>query len=193
VTVVACVAWLACAGEDPAGPGAGGNGPGGNGPGGRALLPASLRLEAAAVSVDAQGRRVDCGVTTLVMLGTRTDRRGDRVVQFGAGGGEARRYRDLSTDRAVQFWADTYFPTLEFHLIGSDSVEVRSPESEGTPERFWREFALWAGHTRAANRAAGELATGVWTCWPMDTPPSSGEYYDAEGVAVGTWRLVVGS
>jgi hypothetical protein len=55
--------------------------------------------------------------------------------------------------------------------------------------RFWREFALFAGHSRNANPLTGDLAHGTWTCQPMDTPPSSGEYHDPEGTADGTWLL----
>ncbi len=156
-----------------------------------ALFPAQLRLVAEAHSVGVDGLRVDCYVETVVTLTGRVIYAGSRTVQFGAGGGEASRYRDVSTDRAVQFWADTHFPNLEFHLVGGDSVEVRSPESESTPERFWREFAVWGGRRVASPTLADPvLASGTWTCYPMDTPPSSGEYYDAEGIAVGTWSLL---
>lgn len=177
----AAVLWTfsACASDEPAGPGAD-----------RRLLPNRLRLVAEAVSVNAAGLKIECSVETFVTLTAKVDRSGGRIVQHGEGGGDARRYRDLSTDRAVDFWAHTYFTSLEFHLIGGDSVEVRSPESANATERFWREFALWAGHARIANPAAGELARGSWICWPMDTPPSSGEYYDAEGVAEGTWTII---
>lgn len=160
-------------------------------PADRTLLPASLWLVADAESVGPDGLRVDCHVETAVTLTGRVIYAGGRTVQFASGGGEASRYRDVSADRAVQFWADTHFPALEFHLVDGDSIEVRSPESEDVTERFWRAFALWGGR-----RAAGPgltppiLASGTWTCYPMDTPPSSGEYYDAEGIAVGTWRLL---
>ena len=139
--------------------------------------------------VGPDGLRIDCSVETVVMLTDRVIYAGGRTVQFGTGGGEASRYREITPERAVQFWADTHFPTLEFHLVGGDSVEVRSPESESTPERFWREFAVWGGRRIVVDGLA--LARGTWTCYPMDTPPSSGEYYDAEGVAVGTWTLML--
>lgn len=155
----------------------------------RDVLPPQLRLVAEAHSVDANGLRIDCSVETIVSLASRVDRAAARIVQYGAGGGEASRFRDVSAERSVQFWADTYFPTLEFHLIGADSIEIRSPESAGVTERFWREFAVWAGRRYAAGETA--LAGGPWTCQPMDTPPSSGEYYDAEGVAAGSWTLLV--
>lgn len=175
---VVLLTFSACASNEPTGPAAG-----------QPLLPSRLRLVAEAVSVNAAGLRIECSVETFVTLTAQVDRSGGRIVQHGEGGGDARRYRDLSTDRAIDFWAHTYFTSLEFHLIGTDSVEVRSPESVDVTERFWRAFALWAGHT-TAHPAAGELARGSWTCWPMDTPPSSGEYYDAEGVAEGTWTLL---
>jgi hypothetical protein len=153
------------------------------------LLPPQLRLVAEAHSVDENGLRIDCSVETVVTLAERVDRDQGRLVQYGSGGGDASRFRDISAERSVQFWADTHFPTLEFHLIGTDSIEIRSPESEGVTERFWREFAVWAGQRTAAGGSA--LAGGPWTCQPMDTPPSSGEYYDAEGVAAGSWTLLV--
>jgi hypothetical protein len=152
-------------------------------------LPTTLRLVAEAHLVDAQGLRIDCGVETLVTLSDRVEGDGTRLVHYGAGGGEARRYRDLSAERSIAFWADTHFPDLEFHFIGFDSIEVRSPLSASATERFWHEFAVWAGNTRGAT--ATRLAGGAWTCWPMDTPPTSGDYYDAEGVAIGTWSLEV--
>jgi hypothetical protein len=151
------------------------------------LLPSQLRLVAEAHAVDENGLRIDCSVETVVTLARRVDRDQARIVQYGSGGGDASRFRDISAERSVQFWADTYFPTLEFHLIGTDSIEIRSPESAGVTERFWREFAVWAGRRFAAGETA--LAGGPWTCQPMDTPPSSGEYYDAEGVAAGSWTL----
>ena len=153
----------------------------------RTLLPSSLRLVADAESVGPDGLRVDCHVETVVTLTGRVMYAGGRTVQFASGGGEASRYRDVSADLAVQFWADTHFPALEFHLVDGDSIEVRSPESENVTERFWQAFAVWGGRRAASGPV---LASGTWTCYPMDTPPSSGEYYDAEGIAVGTWRLL---
>ncbi|MGH7530326.1 MAG: hypothetical protein ACREMN_08095 [Gemmatimonadales bacterium] len=155
----------------------------------RDLLPSRLLLVAEAHAVDADGLRIDCAVATHVTLQARVDRPSGRVIQYGAGGGEASRYRDVNAERAVQFWADTYFATLEFHLIGTDSIAVRSPESEAVTERFWHEFAVWAGSRSQADPSSGALASGPWTCQPMDTPPSSGEYYDAEGTAPGSWSL----
>jgi hypothetical protein len=158
---------------------------------GREALPTDLRLEAAAFGVDA-GITVDCGSETFITLDQRVDRSQGRLVQHGEGGGDARRYVDRGNDIMVGFWAHTYFRDLQFHLIGQDSIEIRSPLSEGATERFWREFAVFAGNTRNANPATGELAQGTWTCRPMDTPPSSGEYYDPEGTAAGTWILRLG-
>jgi hypothetical protein len=154
------------------------------------LLPTEMRLVAEAHAVDAAGLRIDCNVETFVSLTDRVIYAGGRTVQFGTGGGDARRYRDLSPERAVEFWAHTHFPSLEFHLVDGDSIEVRHPDSDTTSERFWRAFALWGGQLIEARGVPAVLATGQWTCYPMDTPPSSGEYYDAEGEAVGTWSLL---
>jgi hypothetical protein len=161
-------------------------GPGNN----RALLPGNLKLVAEASSINASGKRINCGIETIVTLGSRIDRGETAVVQYGTGGGEASRYADKD-GYAVQFSADTYFPDLEFHLIGVDSLEVRSPASTPVQERFWHEFAVFAGSSRNADPANGVLARGTWTCRPMDTPPSSGQYYDVDGIATGTWMLVV--
>jgi hypothetical protein len=157
--------------------------------GDRELLPRDLQFVAVAFSVDANGRKVDCGIDTYITLGTRVDRSETLLVQYGEGGGDARRYVDKASGNTVGFWAHTYFRDLRFHLIGADSIEIRSPESEGVPERFWREFALFAGNTRNADPLTGALAQGSWTCQPMDTPESSGEYHDVEGTARGTWIL----
>jgi hypothetical protein len=154
------------------------------------LLPASLRLVAEAHGVNPDGLRIDCTVETVITLHDRVERSAGRTVQHGEGGGDATRYRDVTPERAVQFWAHTYFTGLEFHLLGGDSIEVRSPESETATERFWREFAVWPGSRRHADPLTGELARGPWTCQPMDTPPESGEYYDAAGTAVGSWSLM---
>lgn len=159
----------------------------------RSILPPKLKFVAEAVSVDANNRKVECAIETLIQLSERVERSEARVVQFGSGGGDARRYVDKENGNAVLFWADTYFEDLRIHLIGNDSIEIRSPISEGTPERFWREFAVFAGNTRNANPTTGELAQGNWTCQPMDTPPSSGEYYDVDGFAAGTWILRKGT
>jgi hypothetical protein len=158
-------------------------------PTGDQLLPASLRLTAEAFSVDANGLTVQCSIDTYITLNDRVDSEAGVLIQYGEGGGDARRYRDISVDRAVSFWAHTYFANLQFHQIGADSLEIRSPESASATERFWREFTVFAGNTRSANPLTGELAHGTWTCNPMDTPPSSGEYYDVDGFADGTWTL----
>jgi hypothetical protein len=153
-------------------------------------LPAALLLTAEAQGFDA-GLQITCSIETIVTLNDRVDRHATRIVQYGTGGGDARRNVEKSDGNSIGFWAHTHFPDLEIHLIGADSLQVRSPIGETATERFWRELALFAGHRRNASTGTGEVARGTWTCRPMDTPPSSGGYYDPVGTVVGTWLLQV--
>ena len=154
------------------------------------VLPKNLALLAEASSVDAAGRRIECSVETHITLGARVERSATTVMHYGQGGGDARRYVEREGGSAVAFWAHTYFEDLRIALIGGDSLEIRSPLSETvTDSRFWHEFAVFPGRTRNLDAVTGELASGTWTCWPMDTPPSSGEYHDVDGIAPGTWVL----
>ena len=155
----------------------------------RDLLPASMVFIAEAAGTYGDGLAVDCAIETHITLDSRVERSATTVTQFGSGGGDAKRYVDKPNGNTVGFWAHTGFADLRFHLIGRDSIEIRSPESAESPERFWHEFTLFAGNTRDADPATGVLARGSWTCQPMDTPPSSGEYHDVEGSASGTWTL----
>jgi hypothetical protein len=158
-------------------------------PAGERSLPAGLRLVAEAVGTDA-GKDITCSLDILMRLDGSVERSTNRVVRYGTAGGEARRGWVVSAGNGVSFWAELFIADLEAHLIGADSVELRSPLGIAvTDSRFWRELGLLAGHTRNANPAAGELAHGVWTCRPMDTPPSSGEYFDNVGTVVGSWTL----
>lgn len=137
------------------------------------------------------GKDINCHLDIRMTLAGSPERSTDRVIQHGTGGGDAFRGWTNPDGGGISFWADLFIPDLEIHLIGADSIELRSPGSEAvTDSRFWKELGLLPGHTRDANSAAGELAHGSWTCWPMDTPPSSGEYYDPVGTIPGTWRLL---
>ncbi|HEV8357638.1 MAG TPA: hypothetical protein VGQ17_12875 [Gemmatimonadales bacterium] len=159
-------------------------------PVGDRVLPASLRLLAEAAGTDA-GKDIQCSLDILVRLEGAIDRSTHRLIQHGTGGGEARRGWVLPAGNGISFWADLFIADLEIHLIGADSVELRSPASMAdTESRFWHELGLLPGHTRNANPATGELADGTWTCRPMDTPRSSGEYFDSTGTVAGTWRLL---
>jgi hypothetical protein len=71
----------------------------------------------------------------------------------------------------------------------ADSVEVRPPQSATATERFWKEFTRFPGNQRDRNPAQGVFAHGTWTCQPLDTPESSGQYFDNEGSVAGTWTL----
>jgi hypothetical protein len=133
--------------------------------------------------------RVDCTINTYISLDSRSERSTGGTTLFGTGGGDATRNVEKPNGSSVAFWAHTGFNDLRVVLIGSDSIEIRSPESVNATERFWREFTVFAGNTRETDPAAGVYAHGTWTCHPMDTPPSSGEYYDFEGSAAGTWEL----
>ena len=178
---VLCVGLLAAgcsADRDPAGPQAAGE-----------LLPERMVFLAEAAGTYGDGLVVDCAIETHITLDSRVQRSATTVIQFGSGGGDAKRYVDKPGGNTVGFWAHTGFADLRFHLIGRDSIEIRSPESAESPERFWHEFTLFAGNTRDADPASGVLARGSWTCQPMDTPQSSGEYHDVEGTASGTWTL----
>lgn len=152
------------------------------------LLPAQLVFRADAAGVADNGKPTSCFIETMIDVG-ETVRRDGRAVQLATGGGDAFRSIDHG-DRSVQFWAHTGFADLEIHHVSADSLEIRSPLSEAvTDSRFWHELGLMAGHRRVETLGPGELARGTWTCHPMDTPPSSGEYYDAEGSLEGTWVL----
>ncbi|HWL39208.1 MAG TPA: hypothetical protein VNO75_03140 [Gemmatimonadaceae bacterium] len=175
-----CVALLGggCSGTDRMGPS-----------GFQDPLPANLVFVAQAAGIYRDNLWVDCGIDTYMTLDSRIERGTAHLTQFGTGGGDARRYVDKPNGTAIAFWAHTVFADLRIDLIGRDSIEIRSPESANATERFWREFAVFAGNTRDPDLAAGVLARGTWTCQPMDTPPSSGEYHDVEGTASGTWVL----
>ena len=151
-------------------------------------LPSALVLEAEASGEDA-GLVIECTILTIIELTSRVDREPGLAVQYGSGGGDANRYIEHPDGNAISFWAHTAFEDLRVHLIGADSIEIRSPLAETTSERFWHEFTVFPGHTRLASESTGEVARGTWTCRPMDTPPSSGEYYDPEGSVPGTWVL----
>jgi len=160
------------------------------GPAGERVLPTTLRLLAEASGSDA-GKDINCSLDIRMTLQGAPERSTQRVIQRGIGGGDAT--RGWSTGGSgIAFWAELMIPDLEIHLIEADSIELRSPGSAAvTDSRFWKELGLLPGHTRDANAATGELAHGSWTCRPMDTPPSSGEYYDPVGTVPGTWRLLV--
>lgn len=177
---VTCLALLVggCAGADGTGPS-----------GSQNLLPAQLVFTAEAAGIYRDNLRVECGINTYISLDSRSERGTARLTQFGTGGGDATRNVDKANGNTIAFWAHTGFADLRIILIGSDSIEIRSPESENAAERFWREFTVFAGNTRDTDPTAGVYARGTWTCHPMDTPPSSGEYYDFEGSAAGTWEL----
>jgi hypothetical protein len=155
----------------------------------RDLLPATavLRAEASGMGGDLL---VQCTVNTSIRIGSNTDTLDDRIIQRGEGGGDATRSVTHPNGDKVQFWAHTQFESLVFHLIGTDSLQVRSPPAEQeTESRFWREFRLFPGTARDADPPNGVIATGTWTCRPMDTPPSSGQYHDPTGTVAGTWVL----
>ena len=155
------------------------------------LLPTQLLFRADAEGLADNGKRAQCWIETFIEIGATVER-GGRVVQQATGGGDAFRSIDRDEDTSVQFWAHTGFADLEFHHVSTDSLEIRSALAEAvTDSRFWHEFGLMGGHRRAGALAPGELARGTWTCHPMDTPPSSGEYYDASGSLDGTWVLRV--
>lgn len=160
----------------------------GTGPG-EGRLPPRMRLVAQAEGSDQAGIFVQCHIATSITLTGERDDRAGAVVYFAEGGGDASRQIDREGANSVAFWADTYFESLEFHLIHPDSIEIRSPQSEDAESRFWHEFAVFPGNTRSASSETGEVARGTWTCRPMDTPESSGEYYDPVGSAEGTWTL----
>lgn len=154
------------------------------------VLPVDLRLQAEAAGIDA-GKDINCMLDILMRLDGSIDRSTYRVVQHGTGGGDARRGWVVPAGNGITFWAELFIADLEIHLVGSDSIEMRSPAAMAdTESRFWHELGLLPGHTRDANPAAGELAHGTWTCRPMDTPPSSGEYFDNIGTVAGTWKLI---
>ena len=153
-------------------------------------LPTHFSILANASSVDEDGREVSCRIETLVTLENRVEALPGRVVYYATGGGDAYRYVEKGNGIAVQFWAHTHFADLQIHIIGADSIEIRSPGAETATERFWREFSVFPGRMQSADEVNQELARGTWTCRPMDTPPSSGEYYDVTGTAPGTWSLI---
>jgi hypothetical protein len=134
------------------------------------LLPTQVLFRADAEGIADNGKRTQCWIETFIEIGATVER-GGRVVQQATGGGDAFRSIDRDEDTSVQFWAHTAFADLEFHHVSKDG--------------------LMAGHRRAVALAPGELARGTWTCHPMDTPPSSGEYYDPSGSLDGTWVLRV--
>jgi hypothetical protein len=181
-TVVLLVTLLAsCSGKErsPLGPSLPGGEP----------LPLQLRFLAEAEGIADNGKHAACSIDTYIELSGEVVEEGSPQ-QVGTGGGDAQRTIEKTATTSVAFWAHTYFNLLEFHLLGRDSLEIRSPESsQVTDSRFWKEFALFAGHRRSSELAEGELARGRWTCHPMDTPPSSGEYEDREGSIAGTWVL----
>lgn len=160
-------------------------------PVGERILPPGLRLVAEAAGTDA-GKNITCMLDIHMRLDGSIDRSTHRVVQYGTGGGDARRGWVVPAGGGVTFWAELGMGDLEAHLIGADSLEFRSPIGMAvTDSRFWHELGLLAGHTRNANPLTGELAHGIWTCRPMDTPPSSGEYFDNVGTVAGTWTLLL--
>ena len=114
------------------------------------LLPRELLFRADAEGVADNGQPASCYIETYIELDARVDR-GGSAVQYGSGGGDAFRSMPKDEDTSVQFWAHMYFPTLEFHLLDEDRIEVRSPESEAvTDSRFWREVCVLCGHRRDA-------------------------------------------
>jgi hypothetical protein len=159
-------------------------------PGAQLPLPRNLVFQAEAAGTYASDLGVHCTITTHIALSEGAERTSSLVVQVGTAGGDATRSVEKANGNVVQFWAHTYFADLRVRLVGSDSIEIRSPLSEASAERFWHEFSLFAGNTRRMVGDSEVLARGSWMCHPMDTPPSSGEYYDAEGSVPGTWVLM---
>jgi hypothetical protein len=144
-------------------------------PVGDRILPTTLRLLAEATGSDA-GKDINCSLDIRMMLQGSPERSIHRVIQYGTGGGDAFRGWSTPEGGGLSFWADLYIADLEIHLIGADSIELRSPGSAAdTESRFWHELCPLPGHTRDANPAAGELAHGTWTCrrWTRRPAPGS--------------------
>lgn len=153
-------------------------------------LPTELRFVASAQGTLEDGRQVQCGIDTYITITSEVTAAEGATIRSGTGGGDATRTKDLANGNVVSFWAHTVFENLQVAYIGADSVEIRSPESATATERFWKEFTRFAGHRRLANPAQGAYAEGTWTCHPMDTPESSGEYFDDDGSVPGRWTLI---
>lgn len=153
-----------------------------------AALPAQLLFSATAVGDLADGRHIDCSIETIMNLTGEVTRGTAEDIRTGTGGGEAKRYKQLTNGNTLGFWAETGFADLRIAFIDVDSIEIRSPASANVTERFWREFARFTGNRRGSP-GNPVIASGTWTCQPMDTPPSTGEYYDVEGSMPGTWVL----
>ncbi|HEX5765162.1 MAG TPA: hypothetical protein VFY27_06315 [Woeseiaceae bacterium] len=153
-------------------------------------LPPELLLRATAEGVDA-GLSIECAVNGHLELEPEVIDDGNHRVQHGSAGGEALRALQRPDGSGVQFWGDYQMATLEVHRIGADSIEIRDVGiySDVVPSRFWSEFLVFRGHATPNEWSAGIIARGAWTCYPMDTPPSSGEYHDPVGTIVGTWTL----
>ncbi|HYC52552.1 MAG TPA: hypothetical protein VEB19_15675 [Gemmatimonadaceae bacterium] len=152
-------------------------------------LPTELRFEAFANGQLPDGRDIQCSIETHIVITSEVAVAGNATIRTGTGGGDARRNKELANGNSVAFWATTGFQDLQVAYIGTDSIEIRSPASADVTERFWKEFARFAGSRRNLDPAQGVYAEGDWTCHPMDTPESSGEYYDAEGSMPGRWTL----
>ena len=153
-------------------------------------LPTELRFIAVADGDLEDGRHLQCSIDTYITITADVAVADGATIRTGTGGGEATRYKERLDGTTVGFWAHTYFNDLQVAYIGSDSVEIRSPQSSQATERFWKEFARFAGDRRAQDATQGLFAEGSWTCQPMDTPESSGGYFDNEGSITGRWTLM---
>jgi hypothetical protein len=150
----------------------------------------SLQFLASASGTDA-GKSIDCHIDGILDINPVPVQRGTMTVYTGTGGGEAFRSVLASNGSGISFSADYYQANIEIRLIGEDSVEVRdvSPYADPALSRFWNAMTFFPGSASLMPGFGNGAANGAWTCFPLDTPPSSGGYYDADGIAVGTWHI----
>ena len=176
--LLALLGTSACSGAEPLGPG-------------DVQLPLGTLHFVAEASGLSDGLQVDCTIDGLVEVKTGPEPSGSIVIYRGTGGGDAHRTVRRQDGSGVDFWAEYYMANLEVHLLSGDRIEIRDVTEypDKGSSRFWDAMLLFQGDA-AQDRAADELAHGEWTCFPMDTPSSSGGYTDVSGTATGSWRLL---
>ena len=176
--LVALLGASACSGPEPMGPG-------------DVQLPLGTLHFVAEASGLSDGLQVDCTIDGRVEVKAGPEPAGAMVIYRGTEGGDARRTVRREDGSGVDFWADYYKANLQVRLLDGDRIEIRDVTEypdKGT-SRFWDAMLLFQGNL-AEDGPGDELAHGEWTCFPMDTPSSSGGYTDVSGTATGSWRLL---
>lgn len=162
-TTAALLPALACSGND-------------GGPG--VEFPPRMRLSATAAGTT-EGRTIDCHLDFVVELAP------EGSGAWAVMGGEIFRRSLDDTEAGAAFWGDAYYEDLRISVTGDGALtltawQAGAPMPPVTDSRFWDGLRTFQGEMGPAPG----LASGAWSCRPMDS------HGDSVGTVVGEWSLV---